>query len=62
MASMLGLPILVFCERGIDGGIFDEAMDDQQIYRAFLDDDWQVTPFSDEFTNWCADVRERSKT
>jgi hypothetical protein len=62
MAAMHGLPILVLCQRGIDGGIFDLASNDPLLYRAFMDDDWEETAFSDQFAGWCAAVRDRLRS
>ena len=62
MAVMLGLPILVVCQRGVDGGIFDMALGEHQIYRVFMDEDWNTTAYRNSLADWCADVRERSRS
>jgi hypothetical protein len=62
MAVMLGLPILVACQREIAGGIFDVASGEHQIYQVFVDEDWSATQFANSFADWCSDVRGRSRS
>jgi hypothetical protein len=62
MAAMLALPIFVVCERGVDGGIFDMASGEHQIYRVFIEEDWNASGFLNSFADWCSDVRERSRS
>ena len=62
MAVMLGLPILVVCQRGVGGGVFDVAPGEHQIYRVWMDEDWNTTAYWNSLADWCADVRERSRS
>jgi len=62
MEAMLGIPIFIVCQRGVDGGIFDVALGEHQIYRVFIEDDWNATTYLNSLAGWCADVRERSRS
>jgi uncharacterized protein YjbI with pentapeptide repeats len=62
MAAMLALPIFVVCQREVEGGIFDMVSGEHQIYRVFIDGDWNGTAFMSAFADWCSDVRERSRS
>lgn len=62
MAAMLVLPIFVVCQREVDGGIFDMASDEHQLYRVFIDEDWNATAYLNSLADWCSDVRERSRS
>jgi hypothetical protein len=62
MAAMRTLPMFVICERGVDGGIFDIASGEHQIYRVFTDEDWNATTYLNSFRDWCWAVRERSRS
>jgi hypothetical protein len=57
---MLGLPLLVIYQREVSGGIFDTAAGEHQVYRAVIED-WNASTFSNAFTQWSADVRERGR-
>lgn len=61
MAVMLGIPMLVLCQRGISGGVFDTAAGEHQVHRAALEE-WNTSEFISTFSNWSADVRDRSRT
>lgn len=61
MAAMLGHPIFVLCEEGVEGGIFDSVLSNNQIYRVSVDENWDSTNFTNAYTTWCADVRERNR-
>lgn len=61
MAAMFGLPILVICQKGVNGGIFDTALGEQQIYRVFIEEDWNKFADLNTLADWYADVRERSR-
>lgn len=62
MAAMLSVPMFVVCQRGVDGGIFDPTPGEHQIYKVFIDEDWNGTAYLNSFADWCADVRERSRS
>jgi hypothetical protein len=62
MAAMLALPLFVLCQRGVEGGIFDMASGEHQIYRVPIDEDWNATAFVNSLAAWCSDVRERSRS
>lgn len=61
MAITFGLPLLVICQRGLSGGIFDAAAGEHQVYRAVIEDGWTASNFVSSFTDWSADVRERGR-
>lgn len=61
MAVTLGLPILLLCEREVQGGVFDIATTEPQVYRVYTDEDWNTTTILHTFAGWCADVRERTR-
>ena len=61
MAVMLGLPMLVICQRGVSGGIFDTASGEHQVYKVGIEEDWNASTFINSFTGWSADVRERGR-
>jgi uncharacterized protein YjbI with pentapeptide repeats len=60
MAVMQGLPIFVLSEPRVTGGIFDMTSGEPRFHYASIDDDPQGDSFRQAFTEWCADVRERS--
>ena len=62
MAVMLGIPILVFRERGVGGGIFDIGPNEVGVYQVFVDDDPTSKVFLSPFSNWCSDAREHSRS
>lgn len=62
MAMMLGLPILVLCQPGVNGGIFDMSAGEHQVYRVPVDEDWKAPSTLNSLTDWCSDVRERSRS
>ena len=62
MALMAGLPTLIICENGIDGGIFDNGVSDNFIHRIELEVEWfKSTQFIKVFDNWSRDVLDWSK-
>lgn len=61
MALTLGLPLLVICQRGVTGGIFDTSAGEHQVYRSLVEDGWNASTFTRAFTDWSADVRERGR-
>jgi hypothetical protein len=61
MAITFGLPLLVICQRGLSGGIFDAAAGEHQVYRAVIEDGWTASNFVSSYTDWSADVRERGR-
>ena len=61
MALTLGLPLLVICQRGVAGGIFDTSAGEHQVYRSLIEDGWNAPGFTHAFTDWSADVRERGR-
>lgn len=62
MAAILALPMFIVCQRGVDGGIFDLAAGEHQIYRVFTDEDWNAPTCLSSFRDWCWAVRERSRS
>lgn len=62
MAMMLGLPILVLCQPGVNGGIFDMTAGEHQVYRVLVDEDWKTPSTLNALTDWCSDVREHSRS
>jgi hypothetical protein len=62
MAAMFSLPIFVVCQREVEGGIFDMASGEHQIYRVHIDEDWNATAFTNALADWCSDVRERNRS
>jgi len=60
-AVMLGLPMLVICERGVAGGIFDAPSGEHQVHKALIEEGWNAPAFLNSFTEWCADVREKGR-
>ena len=61
MAVMRGLPVFVMFEPSVTGGIFDMTSGEYQFHYVSIDDDPQGARFRQAFTEWCADVRERSQ-
>lgn len=61
MAVMLGIPILVFRERRVSGGIFDIDANEVGLYQVFVDDDPSSQVFLSPFSNWCSDTREHAR-
>jgi Pentapeptide repeats (8 copies) len=61
MAAMRGLPILLVCQRGMAGGIFDLEARDHLIHRIDLEEDQSAHSFQGSFANWCAAVREQAR-
>jgi uncharacterized protein YjbI with pentapeptide repeats len=62
MATMLGLPILVVCQPGVNGGIFDNSVVERQVYRVSVDEDWNATANLNALHDWCSDVREQARS
>jgi hypothetical protein len=61
MAAMLGLPILLVCQPGVVGGIFDVDINDYLLQRVGLSEDRKSPVFQVPFEAWCAAVRERAR-
>jgi hypothetical protein len=62
MAAMRGLPILLVCQRGLAGGIFDLERSDHLMYRIDLEEDQSAHTFQESFANWYAAVREQARS
>lgn len=62
MAVTLGLPIFLLCQQGVEGGVFDVATTEHQVYHVFAEADWTTPAVLNLFTSWCADVRERNRS
>jgi len=56
MALMMGLPVLVIAEADVEGGVFDLAGSEHNLFRLRFDEDLG----SSVFTEWSAAVRERA--
>ena len=59
MATMRGLPILLICQDGVAGGVFD-LDNDGHVYRVQLPADENSPSFENCFADWCAAVREQA--
>lgn len=62
MATMARLPILLINEAGISGGIFDPTLGEPLVYRVSIEEDWNAPASQNTFADWCADVREHSRS